>query len=262
MTTEKDKPQKIPAILAAMGKVIKEIGAISKDQTNTFQHYNYRGIDDLCNRLHPLFAEHGIIVLPRTVSHSYDRQEGRKQPDHAIIEIAFDFMSSIDGSRETSGPFIGEGFDNGDKAFNKAQSAAMKVCLLQTFVIPTEGELLDSENGSEPNTTEKKPKKSKPPQGKPPASKTDQIDEFVNGGAKLTPKQAEDEREALILAAVSKSNKLEFYYKRDQIIALIKAATLSAKLPDPLATKADFTKARDLVMMTLDEMNTNRKDKK
>ena len=66
---------------------------------------------------------------------------------------------------------MGEAMDTGDKATNKAMSAAMKYALLQTFCIPTEEGGKDTEENShevKPSTpTARKPAPSK----KPPAKK-------------------------------------------------------------------------------------------
>ena len=47
-------------------------------------------------------------------------------------------MSAEDGSKTTA-RMIGEAMDSGDKATNKAMSAAYKYAAFQTFAIPTEG---------------------------------------------------------------------------------------------------------------------------
>ncbi len=52
----------------------------------------------------------------------------------------------------------GEGMDNGDKGTAKAMSVAMKYCLMQTFLVPTE-DLVDGDAESIPPRD--KPKKAK-----------------------------------------------------------------------------------------------------
>ena len=51
--------------------------------------------------------------------------------------MEYDFYAE-DGSKVTVGPIPAEGLDSGDKATNKALSAALKYALIQTFSIPTE----------------------------------------------------------------------------------------------------------------------------
>ena len=55
------------------------------------------------------------------------------------VEAEFDFVSADDGSVHTARTF-GEAMDSGDKATNKAMSAAYKYACFQTFAIPTEGD--------------------------------------------------------------------------------------------------------------------------
>jgi hypothetical protein len=51
--------------------------------------------------------------------------------------MEYDFFAE-DGSKVTVGPIPAEGLDSGDKATNKALSAALKYALIQTFSVPTE----------------------------------------------------------------------------------------------------------------------------
>jgi hypothetical protein len=58
--------------------------------------------------------------------------------------MEFALVSGEDGSSHVIST-IGEAMDSGDKATNKAMSAAYKYALMQAFCIPTEGDN-DSEN--------------------------------------------------------------------------------------------------------------------
>jgi hypothetical protein len=55
------------------------------------------------------------------------------------VHAEFDFVSASDGSKHTVSTF-GEAMDSGDKATNKAMSAAYKYAAFQAFAIPTEGD--------------------------------------------------------------------------------------------------------------------------
>jgi hypothetical protein len=55
------------------------------------------------------------------------------------VEAEFDFVCAEDGSKHTVKTF-GEAMDSGDKATNKAMSAAYKYAAFQAFAIPTEGD--------------------------------------------------------------------------------------------------------------------------
>jgi hypothetical protein len=56
---------------------------------------------------------------------------------YITVEAEFDFVSSEDGTKHTVKTF-GEAMDSGDKATNKAMSAAYKYACFQAFSIPTE----------------------------------------------------------------------------------------------------------------------------
>jgi hypothetical protein len=130
-------------ICKSMTMVMSEIGAIGKNQTNTMQKYKFRGIDDLQNALHPVLVKHGVFIVPRVVDEFHElkevvRSNGNKGIDkHVHIQVEYDFVCD-DGSKVTIGPIASEGLDSSDKATNKALSAALKYCLIQTFCVPTQ----------------------------------------------------------------------------------------------------------------------------
>lgn len=124
---------KVQAALAKEG--------ISKDRRNQQQGYSFRGIDDVYNVLSPLLAEHGLCILPRMLSRTCEERQTRNSTTmfYVTVEAEFDFVSSVDGSKHTVKTY-GEAMDSGDKATNKAMSAAYKYAAFQAFAIPTEGD--------------------------------------------------------------------------------------------------------------------------
>lgn len=131
------------AIYKKMTEVMKEIGAIGKGQKNQQQGYSFRGIDDMLNALYPALTKHGVFMSPRAVNYGQElkdvtRSNGKAGVDkHIAIMMEYDFYAD-DGSKVTIGPIPAEGLDSGDKATNKALSAALKYALIQTFSIPTQ----------------------------------------------------------------------------------------------------------------------------
>lgn len=124
-------------IYGLMTKILAEVEAIGKGRRNQEQNYAFRGIDDVYNMIHPLFAKHGVFMLPRVLS-----EESAERPTRsggimrfAKLTMAYDFYAA-DGSHVTV-ETVGEAMDTADKASNKAMSAAHKYGLLQTFCIPT-----------------------------------------------------------------------------------------------------------------------------
>lgn len=130
-------------IYKKMSDVMKDVGAIGKDQKNTQQGFKFRGIDQFVNALYPALTKHGVFMSPRATSFTHElkdvvRGSGKAGVDkHVSIMMEYDFYAE-DGSKVTIGPVPAEGLDSGDKATNKALSAALKYALIQTFSIPTE----------------------------------------------------------------------------------------------------------------------------
>ncbi len=128
------------AINAVQAELAKS--GISKDRRNTQgAGYNFRGIDDIYNALAPLLAEKGLCILPRVLSRESVERVSKQGGAlfYITVEAEFDFVSTADGSKHTVKTF-GEAMDSGDKATNKAMSAAYKYAAFQAFCIPTEGD--------------------------------------------------------------------------------------------------------------------------
>ncbi len=114
---------------------------ISKDHKNQQQKYSFRGIDDVYNALAPLLANHGLVILPNVLNREVVERESKQGSAlfYVTVQVRFDFVSSHDSTKHEVVTF-GEAMDSGDKATNKAMSAAFKYACLQTFCIPTEGD--------------------------------------------------------------------------------------------------------------------------
>lgn len=144
-------------IYKKMSDVMKEIGFIGKDQKNQAQGFKFRGVDQFVNALYPALTKNGVFMTPRAISYTQEikdvlRGSGKPGVDkHVSIMMEYDFFAE-DGSKVTVGPVPAEGLDSGDKATNKALSAALKYALIQTFSVPTqdmaEGDLETPEIGT------------------------------------------------------------------------------------------------------------------
>jgi hypothetical protein len=119
---------------------------ITKDRRNQAQGYSFRGIDDCYNAIAPLLAKHGLCILPRVLGRDVREVTNAKGTllFYTSVTVEYDFVSTEDGSKHTISMF-GEAMDSGDKATNKAMSAAYKYAVMQAFSIPTEGDN-DTEN--------------------------------------------------------------------------------------------------------------------
>lgn len=114
---------------------------ISKNRKNQQQGYSFRGIDDVYNALAPMLATHGLCILPRMLSRTCEERQTAKGGTlfYVTVEAEFDLVCAEDGSKHTIRTY-GEAMDSGDKATNKAMSAAYKYACMQAFAIPTEGD--------------------------------------------------------------------------------------------------------------------------
>jgi hypothetical protein len=131
-------------VYQAINKVQSELAVtgITKDRLNTQgSGYKFRGIDDVYNAIAPLLSKHGLCILPRVLKRECAERVSQKGGAlfYVTVEAEFDFVCAEDGSKHTVKTF-GEAMDSGDKATNKAMSAAYKYAAFQAFSIPTESD--------------------------------------------------------------------------------------------------------------------------
>ena len=128
-----------PMIHAALAAILADVPAIPKGQRNKQQGYEFRGIDDVMNALHPLFVKHQVVPVPSGVVAEYGQatnKNGTLMTD-ARLTLTYRFYA-VDGSY-VEAQVQGESRDAADKATNQASSSAFKYLLFQMFVIPLEG---------------------------------------------------------------------------------------------------------------------------
>jgi hypothetical protein len=159
------------AIAAVTAKLTKD--GIGKDRHNQQQGYAFRGIDDVYNALAPLLAAEQLCILPRVKSRDVIERQTQRGGTlfYVSVDVDFHFVSAVDGSQHVVS-MPGEAMDSGDKATNKAMSAAYKYACLQTFCIPTEGDNdADATTHTDVTPTAKPVKKQvtvqAPPKGEP-----------------------------------------------------------------------------------------------
>lgn len=144
-------PHVFQAINAVMAEVSRE--GIAKGRKNEQQGYKFRGIDDVYNALAPILARSHLVITPRCLSRSKEMVPTKSGGSmfYVTVDVEFTLASAIDGS-VTLAQMFGEAMDSGDKATNKAMSAAYKYMAMQVFCIPTEGDN-DADASSHPLAT-------------------------------------------------------------------------------------------------------------
>lgn len=131
--------------ISAVQEELAHMG-ISKDSKNLQQGFMFRGIDAVYNAIAPLIAKHKLLILPRMLERQCVERTTQKGGAlfYVTVKAEFDFVSAEDGSKHTV-TMYGEAMDSGDKATNKAMSAAYKYAAFQAFCIPTEETAVDAD---------------------------------------------------------------------------------------------------------------------
>ena len=135
-------------IYAAMSGVMADVGVVGKAKKNAQQGYQFRGIDDVAAAVQGALVKHGVICVPRVVHHEREvmttKSGGSMVSVRLLVEHTF---YAKDGSSVTA-TTLGEAMDSGDKASNKAMSAALKYALTESLMIPTYEADRDTEEAS------------------------------------------------------------------------------------------------------------------
>lgn len=131
-----------PKIHAALNLVMKQVGAVKKNDRNDFQQFMFRGVDAVVNAVYPALVENKVTVQPKVLKYDYStidvgKGTASKPMGHAWVIVEYTFTSAEDGST-ASAAAAGEAFDSGDKATPKAMSVALRTALLQALMLPTD----------------------------------------------------------------------------------------------------------------------------
>lgn len=135
-----------PLVYQLIPKLMEEIGAIGKDRKNPVG-FRYRGVEDALNNMHPHLVKLGLTVEIKCHDFKVENfVEKGKEKDrlqfHSTLLMDVTFVAE-DGSRSER-TAAGEGLDTaGDKATNKAMSAAFKYAVFLGLCLPVEDGGLD-----------------------------------------------------------------------------------------------------------------------
>lgn len=139
-----------PAIQEALADVMAAVRSLAKDEkyegNRASDSYNFRGVDSVMNALGPALREARVILLPHLVSSTHETVLiGRNQTPmgYSKVTVRYRFVGPRGDHLDVQVP--GEAMDSGDKAIAKAMSVALRIALLQTFVLPTDEPDPDSE---------------------------------------------------------------------------------------------------------------------
>ena len=120
----------------ALAKIAGECGVVLKTGDNTHQRYTYASDADLKRQLQPLYAKHGVSIVPRVVSATWDDVKQRNGVASRCRMLVSYTVAHKSGETMIAESY-GEGISNGDKAAYVAQTGAYKYLVRTIFAVPT-----------------------------------------------------------------------------------------------------------------------------
>lgn len=140
----KVKAGELPGAAKTLAEALARVyadGGRYVQKTGTMQgpaRYSYAREADFIAVLRPLLETHGVTVRPVryevVTNETFERKNGGAA--YRVVVLATFELLHTSGDRAQV-QTVGEGQDSGDKAFNKAMTAAMKYALRQTFCVET-----------------------------------------------------------------------------------------------------------------------------
>lgn len=145
MTTPKDQSKRDLNLYQKLAAITGDLEPIAKGGTNRDQNYNFIEYAAVAGALRKLFAEYGIIIVP--YMHHYSKHERKefttgngKRGISVLVPFAFVVFNADKPEEKISVTWTGEATDYGDKAVNKAATAALKYYLMRQFNISEKGD--------------------------------------------------------------------------------------------------------------------------
>ncbi|MCA1218864.1 ERF family protein [Streptomyces sp. 8L] len=139
-------PADLPRVFQVIHGVMRDVMPVGKDQQNTQQNYQFRGVDDAMSAMAGPMRNHGCFIAPEIASHN-QRPRGEKGT-HTVIKMLYRIYGPAGDCLHVTVP--GEAMDTADKSTNKAMSAALKYMLFQVFMIPVDARSIDDSDRDNP----------------------------------------------------------------------------------------------------------------
>jgi hypothetical protein len=125
-------------IVYLLSKIGAEVGPVGKAGYNEGQRYNFRGIDHIVNAAAAAFHKHQVVVTSQWLSvHDEPVESNKGASGYRVTGLVHFTFNAPDGSTLAC-TTRGEAIDYGDKASNKAHSAAKKYALVDVLCLPTD----------------------------------------------------------------------------------------------------------------------------
>lgn len=123
----------------ALVSVMEDVRSVGKTDRNTHQNYNFRGIDAVTNAVAQPLRKHGVVVMPRVMDVKAENVSvGRNNTQMRSVTVLVEYTFVGPEGDCLVAVSVGEAMDSGDKAVPKAMSVALRTCLLQSLMLPTD----------------------------------------------------------------------------------------------------------------------------
>jgi hypothetical protein len=141
----------LPPVAVAIARVAADIGAIAKAQKVQAgpTRFNFRGIDDVLNAIHDPLVTHGVSIIPTgfdVLDQTVGQTKSGTAQQHLLGIVHYRIVGPAGDFIEAA--VVAEAQDTSDKAASKLMSMAYKYLAFQTFSIPVEGALEESDRES------------------------------------------------------------------------------------------------------------------
>lgn len=129
--------QRVQNVFEAFGAVMADVKAISKDDKNPQQGFNFRGIDAVMQSVGPVLRKYGVFIIPTGQEMRSETYATRSGTSMRNVTVTMSYRVYGPAGDSFEGVSFGEAADSGDKAVTKAQSVAYRTFLLQALTVPT-----------------------------------------------------------------------------------------------------------------------------
>lgn len=145
-----------------LAKITGEIGVIAKDGNNQQQKYKYIEYETIAGKFRELFSKYGVVLIPSMVEQ--ERSAITTSRGSSGVSTVCHFEFTVVNADKPDDRFVvkwqGEAADYGDKATNKAATAAVKYYLMRQFNISSKGD--EDPDSQTPEVAQKQQKPQKP----------------------------------------------------------------------------------------------------
>jgi len=126
-------------VAVLVSRAMDDVTAIRK--ASLFQQggtrYNFRGVDDVVKAMAPVLRRHGLIVMPISIIPNYGSTSTKSGGSATTLNGLVTYAIIGPRGDQIIGQVLAEAFDTSDKSASKFMSVALRIFLLQAFMIPT-----------------------------------------------------------------------------------------------------------------------------